>query len=86
MNPSGIVFDSNGNFYISEKNYIKKVDLNGIITTVAGTGNTGNTGDSGPPIQATFGFIFYLTIDQYNNLFISDNQNYNIRKINFGEQ
>ncbi len=29
--PRGVVFDNVGNMYISEKPYIRKVDLNGVI-------------------------------------------------------
>ncbi len=41
--PAGIAFDASGNLYIADLNdhIIRKVDLGGIITTVAGTGEQG---------------------------------------------
>ena len=42
-NPAAITFDSKGNLYIADmgNNRIRKVDINGIITTFAGTGSFG---------------------------------------------
>jgi sugar lactone lactonase YvrE len=42
-NPASIVFDSKSNLYIADmgNNRIRKVDINGIITTFAGTGSFG---------------------------------------------
>ena len=41
MIPTGVAFDAKGNLYIADtyNNRIRKVDTNGIITTVAGNGN-----------------------------------------------
>jgi hypothetical protein len=50
VSPSNLAFDGAGNLYICEvtTNRIRKVDRNGIITTVAGTGQPGYKGDGGP--------------------------------------
>jgi hypothetical protein len=61
----GIAFDNVGNMYVSEKLYIRKVDLDGVIKTIAGNGANANTGDGGDPLLATFGQAFTLSFD-YN--------------------
>ena len=48
--PTGIDFDASGNMYIADRDNhrIRKVDTNGNISTIAGTGEPGNSGDGGP--------------------------------------
>ena len=56
-NPYGLTFDASGNLYIADRNnyVIRRVDINGIITTVAGNGIATYAGDGGrPPCQLLF--------------------------------
>ncbi len=50
----GVVADAQGNFYVSEgsSSRVRKVALDGTLTTVAGTGVYGNSGDGGPATSA----------------------------------
>ena len=52
--PSGAAVDAAGNIYIADfgNNRIRKVDPNGIITTIAGNGQGGFSGDDGPAVSA----------------------------------
>src|SRR5690242_3312579 len=52
--PFALDFDKAGNIYFAEMggNRVRKVDTNGILTTIAGTGEKGNSGDGGPAIKA----------------------------------
>ena len=52
--PKGLVFDSAGNLYISERYRIRKIDTNGIITTFAGDGSDSYKGDGGEPDNGLF--------------------------------
>ena len=83
--PLGVKFDSLGNMYIAEGNRIRKVDTSGIITTIAGQPgngtNYGSTGDGGPAINATLFGPLDIVIDGSGNIFIADNQNLRVRKI-----
>jgi hypothetical protein len=56
--PANIAVDGNGNVYFadSSNHKIRKVTVNGIITSIAG-GSDGNAGDNGPALQAQFAFV-----------------------------
>jgi len=79
-----VEFDSLGNLYIadSRNNRIRKVDnLTGIITTVAGTGAAGFSGDGGPATSASIRRSFGVSVDGEDNLYIADNRNNRVRKV-----
>src|SRR5262249_2029731 len=54
--PFGVDFDKAGNLFLVELTgqRVRKVDRQGILTTVAGTGQKGDSGDGGPAIKAQF--------------------------------
>jgi trimeric autotransporter adhesin len=81
--PIGITFDINGNLYITEEfsGVIRKVNPAGIITTFAGTGTNGFGGDNGPAISAQLNEPADIAFDAEGNLYIADEANYRIRKI-----
>ena len=60
---------------------VRKVDTNGIITTVAGDGKLGNSGDGGPAVQAKLWYPSDVAIDASGNLHIADCGNSRIRKV-----
>ena len=81
--PAGLV-SKNGNLYIADRNNhrIRKIDSNGIITTVAGTGKPGCCNDNGLAKEAHLYFPSDVDIDLEGNLYISDRSNNRIRKVN----
>jgi sugar lactone lactonase YvrE len=81
--PYGIALDAAGNLYIADtaNNRIRKVDLAGIITTVAGNGTLGYSGDSGPATSAELSHPFGVRVDSNANLFIADSGNNVVRKV-----
>jgi uncharacterized protein (TIGR03437 family) len=83
IDPAAVAVDTQGNYYIADGlNYrIRKVDTNGVITTVAGTGNPGSLGDNGPATNAQIGFVVDLTVDQAGNIYLADASNFEVRKI-----
>lgn len=82
--PSGIAFDKSGNLYIadSQNHVIRKIDSYGIISTLAGNNLSGYSGDNGLAINAQFNLPVQVVIDSQDNLYITDQNNHVIRKIN----
>jgi hypothetical protein len=84
--PFGLCIDKNGNLLIADgANRIRKVNLTtGIISTIAGsimlTG--GYSGDGGPATAAQFRNVQDVAVDNANNVFIVDQNNNAIRKVN----
>ncbi len=82
--PAGVSVDSTGNLYIADtlNHRIRKVNTNGVITTVAGTGQLGYSGDNGPATNAALSRPSGVFVDNNGNLFIADTDNNRIRKVN----
>jgi sugar lactone lactonase YvrE len=81
-NPPGVALDAAGNLYIADldNHRIRKVDINGIITTVAGGGTSG-LGDGGSATSAHLNYPFGVALDAAGNLYIADAGNSRIRKV-----
>ncbi len=69
--PRGVAFDRSGNLYIADtgNNRVRKIAVNGIITTVAGTGTPGFSGDGGLATLANVG-ANAVAVDAAGNLYI----------------
>jgi len=78
-----VAVDGNGNTYIADtiNQRIRKVDISGIISTVAGNGETGYSGDGGPAIDAALNKPLGIAVDGSGNLYIADSANCLIRKV-----
>jgi len=83
FSPLGMAFDTEGNLYIADglNSRIRKIDVNGIISTVAGIGIPGYSGDGGPATEAEISSPLYVAIDRDGNIFFSSPMNKVIRKI-----
>lgn len=79
----GTAFDSAGNLYVADlsNNRIRKVDTNGVITTVAGNGIYDYSGDGGAATNASLKNPIGVALDAWGNLFIADQNNFRIRKV-----
>lgn len=82
--PTDVMLDSNGNMYIADKynHRVRKVSPNGIITTVAGTGQGGYNGDGISALSAQLKEPYGLALDLNGYLLIADSGNARIRKVN----
>ena len=79
--PYSITIDTAGNLFIADmgNNRIRKVNTTGIINTVAG-GNIA-IGDGGSATAARLGFPTSLAFDTMGNMYIADNNDSRIRKV-----
>ncbi len=83
IDPFGMAVDSAGNVYIADlyNHRIRKVDPNGVMTTVAGNGVEGFSGDGGPATSASLTYPHDVAVDAAGNLYIADLANNRIRKV-----
>lgn len=81
---AGIAFDLLNNMYISDNgnNVVREVNSAGIITTVAGNGVREFSGDGGPATLAGLSSPYKVVFDNAGNMYIPDEGNFRIRKIN----
>ncbi|MCI0623163.1 MAG: hypothetical protein L0387_16165, partial [Acidobacteria bacterium] len=87
--PEGLALGPDGSLYIADSlnNRVRKIDLGGTITTVAGNGNgwlvdvsgmnvpacsVGQCGDGGPAVQARIGFPSGVAVGPGGSLYISE--------------
>jgi hypothetical protein len=86
--PRGICLDDTGNIYIGDSwnHRVRKISLDGMVSTWAGGGTTIGVQSVGDYVDASdTAARFYtpceLSIDQSNNIFVADAYNHRIRKI-----
>ena len=83
--PYGLAIDTAGNLYIADpaNNRVRKVVLGtGIISTFAGNGAAGYSGDNGPATSAELQLPVGVALDTAGDLYIADEGNNVIRKVN----
>jgi sugar lactone lactonase YvrE len=90
--PISVVMDLEGNLYISDEGNlrVRKVDVDGIITTVAGAAVRydflgaaigGFGGDGGPATLALFNNMKDIFVDAGGNIYICDENNNRVRRV-----
>ena len=82
----GLLVAPNGDLYLTETNFarperVRKVTPSGQVITVAGNGTLGFSGDGGPALQAMLNGPMDIALDSAGNLFIADNNNLRIRRV-----
>jgi gliding motility-associated-like protein len=84
--PTGICRDAAGVIYFSDynNNRIRKIDLSGNISTIAGTGIAGYAGDGATATAARLDHPMGITVGATGNVFFADMSNHVIRRITPG--
>jgi trimeric autotransporter adhesin len=80
--PYGVAIDA-GDIYVSDSqnHRVRRIDPDGIITTVAGTGAPGWSGDGGSARRAELNVPAGLALDGKGNLYIADQRNNRVRRV-----
>jgi uncharacterized protein (TIGR03437 family) len=79
--PQGMAVDPSGNLYIAELAGVRRVDSNGIITTVAGNGVQISSGDGGPATEAGLNRCVDVALDSVGNLYIAESGANRVRRV-----
>src|SRR5262245_47059708 len=81
--PNGLALDDKGDLYISDigTHRILKLNRQGRLTVVAGSGDGGFSGDGGPATEAQLNAPHDLAFDAEGNLLVADTYNHRIRRI-----
>ena len=81
--PYDLAIDDEDNLFIAdyENNRIRRVDPDGVITTIAGNGEVGVVGDGGPATEAQIQSPYGLVVGGSGNLYITDQENALIRVV-----
>lgn len=79
--PWGICVDHQGTVFVADtrNNKIRKITADGVVTTLAGSGNYGTSNGTGS--SATFGNPVGIETDNQGNIYVADHLTHIIRKI-----
>ncbi len=81
--PAQIALDAAGNLHIADSgnNRVRRIALDGTITTIAGTGEEASSGDGGPATDAALAMPVGLAIDAAGNVYVAEALGNRVRRI-----
>jgi sugar lactone lactonase YvrE len=81
--PLSVAVDADGVLYIADtyNHRIRKVSTDGVITTIAGTGDSGFGGDDEPALDALLSYPTSIAVAADGTLYITDTRNHRVRKL-----
>ena len=79
----GVAVDTKGNLYIADaqNHRVRRVDLRGTISTIAGTGAIGGSGDGGAAVRAELHLPLGVAVDVYGAVYVADAKDNRLRVI-----
>src|SRR5665213_178769 len=82
--PEDVAVDNAGNVYVADTddNQIKEITTSNVLMTLAGNGSSGHL--DGAAASAEFDYPFGVAVDNAGNVYVSDEYNYDVRKISNG--
>lgn len=87
-NPFGVIRGPDGNIWFCEYSgqRVRRINADGTLETVVGTGAKGYSGDGAAASQATLNLPHEIRFDATGNLFIVDMQNHAVRKVDMASR
>ncbi|MGE0761880.1 MAG: PKD domain-containing protein [Bdellovibrionales bacterium] len=84
--PRGVFMTTEGRLLIADSgnHRIRQIDVNGIMTTIAGTGVAGNGGNGGPALNAQLSAPYAVAMLPGTDIFISDAGGHSIKRLDSG--
>ncbi len=81
--PEGLRLDSSGRIYFPDpwNHVVLRLEVDGTLTRIAGTGSSGFNGDGIPAVQAQLNEPYDVALDSLGNVYIADFANNRIRKV-----
>jgi trimeric autotransporter adhesin len=79
--PPRVTVDTAGNAYFGSLHCVFRVDRNGTLTRIAGTGRWGNSGDGGPAVNAQMAYPEGIAVDTAGAVYVVDREANVVRKI-----
>ena len=81
--PAGAATDIAGNVYFADaaNHRVRKIAVDGTITSLAGNGSMAYFGDGGPATSASLSFPSAVAVDAAGNVYIADTGNSRVRKV-----
>lgn len=81
--PQDLAFDAEGNLFVADSynHRIRRIDRQGVITTVAGNGNAPSTGYENPAPKDSLNNPQGIAVDRAGNLLIADTYNRVVRRL-----
>jgi sugar lactone lactonase YvrE len=81
--PDAIATDGGGNYYVADRgnNTIRKIDVNGNVTTLAGAPLSAAGFRDGKGVHARFNTPVGVAVDSGSNVYVADQGNFAVRKI-----
>ncbi len=80
---TGLAFDENGNLLLADqfRFRIRRLEADGTLTTVAGSGSSSQPGEGGPATAASLSYPSGVATDGAGNIYVADQDGNRIRKI-----
>jgi sugar lactone lactonase YvrE len=82
--PCGVAVGPGGVIWVADTNNhrIRRIDADGMVTTIAGDGTVGYAGDGGPALAARFRLPYRIRYDAaHGDLYVCDTGNHAVRRI-----
>ncbi len=85
--PAGLEAAPDGSVFVADRDNhrVRVIDPDGLIRTVAGTGDAGFSGDDGPAVEADLHLPSDVALDPDAGLLIADSGNHRIRRVDRGQ-